>query len=128
MNKIRDLEAELQQLKNMEADKKKAKYQYLVGKCIHKAQTSYEKITAIARVDTDGELGDVVVYDCIHVYFDDRENVSNDDASIQLASYSREYVRWIEQYIISQDVFYKAMDNCFAHIKKRSIINALKSK
>ena len=43
MNRIQKLEAEIQKLKKQEADKKKAKYQYLVGKCIHMAHTSYEK-------------------------------------------------------------------------------------
>ena len=114
MNRIQKLEAEIQKLKKQEADKKKAKYQYLVGKCIHLAHTSYEKITAIVRVNTD-EIGDEVVFDCIHVYFDNR------DSSIQLASYASEYVERIEKNIISQEAFDKAMDDCFAHIKKMSI-------
>ena len=38
------------------------------------AHTSYEKITAIVGVNSD-EIGDEVVYDCIHVYFDNREDV-----------------------------------------------------
>ena len=117
MNRIQKLEAEIQKLKKQEADKKKAKYQYLVGKCIHMAHTSYEKITAIVRVNTD-EIGDEVVYDCIHIYFDNREDVSNSDSSIQLASYASEYVKRIEKNIISQEVFDKAMDECFAHIKR----------
>lgn len=120
MNRIQKLEAEIQKLKKQEADKKKAKYQYLVGKCIHMAHTSYEKITAIVRVNTD-EIGDEVVFDCIHVYFDNREGVSNSDSSIQLASYAGEYVKRIEKNIISQEVFDKAMDDCFAHIKRMSI-------
>lgn len=103
MNRIQKLEAEIQKLKKQEADKKKAKYQYLVGKCIHLAHTSYEKITAIVRVNTD-EIGDEVVFDCIHVYFDNREDVSNSDSSIQLASYAGEYVERIEKNIISQEV------------------------
>ena len=73
------------------------------------------KITAIVRVNTD-EIGD----DCIHVYFDNREDVSNSDSSIQLASYAGEYVERIEKNIISQEVFDKAMDDCFAHIKRMS--------
>ena len=108
MNRIQKLEAEIQKLKKQEADKKKAKYQYLVGKCIHMAHTSYEKITAIVRVNTD-EIGDEVV------------DVSNSDSSIQLASYASEYVKRIEKNIISQEVFDKAMDECFAHIKRMSI-------
>ncbi len=47
------------------------------------AHTSYEKITSIARVNTD-EIGDEVVYDCIHVYFDNREDVSNSDSIFNL--------------------------------------------
>ena len=84
------------------------------------AHTSYEKITSIARVNTD-EIGDEVVYDCIHVYFDNREDVSNRDSSIQLASYACECVQRIEKNIISQEVFDKAVDDCFAHIKRMSI-------
>ena len=120
MNRIQKLEAEIQKLKKQESDKKKAKYQYLVGKFIHMAHTSYEKITAIVRVNSD-EIGDEVVYDCIHVYFDNREDVNNSDSSIQLASYASEYVERIEKNIISQEAFDKAMDDCFAHIKKMSI-------
>lgn len=45
MNKIQELEAEIQRIKEEEADKKKAKYQYLVGQCLHRAHTSYEKST-----------------------------------------------------------------------------------
>ena len=67
------------------------------------------------------EIGDEVVYDCIHVYFDNREDVNNSDSSIQLASYASEYVERIEKNIISQEAFDKAMDDCFAHIKKMSI-------
>ena len=62
-----------------------------------------------------------MVYDCIHVYFDNREDVSNSDSSIQLASYDGEYVERIEKNIISQEVFDKAMDDCIAHIKRMSI-------
>lgn len=120
MNRTQKLEAEIRKLNKQEADKKKAKYQYLVGKCIHMAHTSYEKITAIVRVNTN-EIGDEVVYDCIQVYFDNREDVSNSDSSIQLASYNGEYVERIEKNIISQEVFDKAMDDCIAHIKRMSI-------
>ena len=53
MDRIQKLEAEIQRIKEEEADKKKANYQYLVGQCLHRAHTSYEKITAIDRVSTD---------------------------------------------------------------------------
>lgn len=53
MDRIQKLEAEIQRIKEEEANKKKAKYQYLVGQCLHRAHTSYEKITAIDRVSTD---------------------------------------------------------------------------
>ena len=74
MNRIQELEAEIQRIKKEEADKKKAMYQHFVGKYVHRAHTSYEKIIGIDRINTD-EFGDEVVFDSIHVYYDNRGDI-----------------------------------------------------
>lgn len=120
MDKIKDLEAEIQRIKKEEAEKKKAKYQYLVGKCVHRAHTSYDKIISIDRIDTD-EYGDEVVFDCINVYFDNRGDEYNNEASINLQSWGQGYAEELDKQIISCDTFDKALNDCVDLIKRKSI-------
>lgn len=112
MDRIQKLEAKIQRIKEEEADKKKAKFQYLVGQCLHRAHTSYEKITAIDRVNTD-RYGDEITFDCIHVHFD------NSGASIQLDGYGSDYVDDIDKHIISLDDFNRAFDACVDLITRK---------
>lgn len=118
MDKIQRLEAEIQRLKKEEADKKKAEFQYLVGQCIHLAHTSYEKITAIDRVNTD-KLGDEIIFDCIHVHFDNRGDEYNNSARIQLDGYGSGYADDIDKRIISLDDFNRAFDACVDLITRK---------
>lgn len=105
MDRIKELEAEIQRIKEAEAEKRKAKYQYLVGKCLHRAHRLYEKIIAIDRVNTDC---------CGDEY--------NSDAGIQLDKYGLAYAENIEKYIISSDDFNKAFDACIDLIQENILI------
>lgn len=118
MDRIQKLEAKIQRIKEEEADKKKAKFQYLVGQCLHRAHTSYEKITAIDRVNTD-RYGDEITFDCIHVHFDNRGDEYNSGASIQLDGYGSDYVDDIDKHIISLDDFNRAFDACVDLITRK---------
>lgn len=120
MDRIKELEAEIQRIKEAESEKRKAKYQYLVGKCLHRAHRFYEKIIAIDRVNTDC-YGDEIIYDCVRVNFDNRGDEYNSDAGIQLDKYGLAYAENIEKYIISSDDFNKAFDACIDLITRKYI-------
>lgn len=125
MNKIQELKAEIARIEKEESDKKKSEYQYLIGKCVHRAHTSYEKITSIDRVHTD-EYGDEVVYDCIYVYFDNRGDGYNSDASINLQGWGHGYAEDLKEQIISIDDFNSALDTCVDLIKRKAKESNLK--
>ena len=118
MNRIQELEAEIQRIKKEEADSKKAKYQHFVGKYVHRAHTSYEKIVGIDRIDTD-EFGDEVVFDSIHVYYDNRGDEYNNDASVNLRGWGQAYAEELEKQLISHETFSKALNDCIDLIKRR---------
>ena len=108
MNRIQELEAEIQRIKKEEADSKKAKYQHFVGKYVHRAHTSYEKI-----------VGDEVVFDSIHVYYDNRGDEYNNDASVNLQGWGQAYAEELEKQLISHETFSKALNDCIDLIKRR---------
>lgn len=118
MNRIQELEAEIQRIKKEEAEKKKAKYQHFVGKYVHRAHTSYEKIISIDRVDTD-EYGDEIVFDSILVYFDNRGDKYNNDAGINLQGWGQAYAEELEKQLITPEDFSKALNDCIDLIKRR---------
>lgn len=118
MNRIQELEAEIQRIKKEEAEGKKAKYQHFVGKYVHRAHTSYEKIVGIDRIDTD-EFGDEVVFDSIYVYFDNRGDEYNNDASINLQGWGQAYAEELEKQLISPETFNKALSDCIDLIRRR---------
>ena len=118
MNRIQELEAEIQRIKKEEADKKKAMYQHFVGKYVHRAHTSYEKIIGIDRINTD-EFGDEVVFDSIHVYYDNRGDEYNNDASINLQGWGQAYAEELEKQLISHEAFNKSLNDCIDLIKRR---------
>lgn len=118
MNKIQELEAEIQRIKKEEAEGKKAKYQHFVGKYVHRAHTSYEKIVGIDRIDTD-EFGDEVVFDSIYVYFDNRGDEYNNNASINLQGWGQAYAEELEKQLISPETFNKALSDCIDLIRRR---------
>jgi hypothetical protein len=118
MNRIQELEAEIQRIKKEEADSKKAKYQHFVGKYVHRAHASYEKIVGIDRIDTD-EFGDEVVFDSIHVYYDNRGDEYNNDASINLQGWGQDYAEKLEKQLIPPETFNKALNDCIDLIRRR---------
>lgn len=118
MSRIQKLEAEIQRIKKEEAEKKKAMYQHFVGKYVHRAHTSYEKIISIDRVDTN-EYGDEIVFDSILVCFDNRGDEYNNDASINLQGWGQAYAEELEKQLISPAVFSKALNDCIDLIQRR---------
>lgn len=118
MSRIQELETEIQRIKKEEADKKKALYQHFVGKYVRRAHTSYEKIIGIDRIDTD-EFGDEVVFDSIHVYYDNRGDEYNNDASINLQDWGQAYAEELEKQLISPETFNKALNDCIDLIRRR---------
>ena len=122
MSKIKELQAEIDRLKQEEIDSLKNKYQHLVGMCFSESRTCYEKITSIERATTD-DFGTEVTFDCICIYFDNRSNGCNSEASIALDSYDTAYVKTIEKNIISDQKFNEIFDTCVGFMKKRIQIN-----
>lgn len=121
MSKIQELKDEIERLEKENKESLKSKYQYLVGKCIHRAHTSYEKVTNICSVDIS-KRGDDITYDCIRIYFDNRGDDYNSDASISLDVYGTIESEDIEIYLISQEKFNEAFSACIELFKNR--INA----
>lgn len=118
--KIKKLEQQIADIRKANDEEVKAKYSYLVGKYLHRAHTSYEKITAIDRVSIE-DFGDEITFDCVYVYFDDRKNIVNQDASISLGSYGQIESTDIERYLISKEVFDTAFNKCFEFIKNKTM-------
>lgn len=118
MDKLKELEAEIQRIKKEVADKKKAEYQYLVGKYVHRSHTSYEKIMSIDRVMTD-EDGDEVIFTSVKVYFDNRGDEYNSDANIELQNWGQAYADDLNRQMISVEDFNKSFDACVDLIRRK---------
>lgn len=119
MSKIQELRAEIKRLEEENAESLRSKYQHLVGKCFHRAYTSYEKVTNICSVSTD-DVGEEVTYDCICVHFDKRGDDYNSSASISLDSYGSIEEGDIERYIICNEEFNESFEACVELIKKKT--------
>ena len=120
MNRIQELEAEIQRIKKEEAESRKAKYQHFIGKYIHTAHTSYEKIIGIDRIDID-EYGDIIVYDSIHIHYDNRGDEYNNDASINLQGWGQSDAGELEKQLISPETFNKVLNDFIDLIKRRLV-------
>ena len=118
MSKIQELKAEIKRLEEENAESLKSKYQHLVGKCLSRAYTSYEKVTNIHSVNTD-DAGEEITYDCISIHFDKRGDEYNNSASISLDGYDSIYEKDVERYSISQESFEEAFNGCIDVIKKK---------
>lgn len=117
MNRIQELEAEIQCIKKEESDKKIAQYQYLVGKCLRISRTSYIKIQYLYDIRTDSN-GESLCFDCLHISFDNEGYVSH--ACISLDSYSDINVKHINDWtIINIADFNNILDACIDYIKRR---------
>lgn len=121
MGKIEELKAEIERIEKEEEQKRLDKYQYLVGKCIHKAYTSFHKVTNVCSVNEyKGE--EEITYDCISVHFDDRGDDYNNNASISLNEYRQIKKEDIQQYLITEERFQKAFCSCYDLIKRKANI------
>lgn len=119
MGRIEVLEAELQKLKEEEKKKSIEKYQYLIGKCLRKAHTSYEKITEITSVYFTG-CDYRICYNCINVHFDNRGDEYNQNSEISLESYGKLDESDLQScIIIPQEEFDKAFEDCVALMRRR---------
>lgn len=119
MNKIQELKAEIRRLEEEESESLKVKYQYLVGKCLHRAHTSYEKVTGISYVSKDS-IGEDVTFECISVYFDNRGDDYNVNPYISVLQEGTIKLCDIERSIISQETFNEAFESCVELIKKKT--------
>ena len=119
MNKIEKLKDEIRQLEEKKTKGLKSKYTYLIGTCIHSAHTSYRKITSIDYVEEYGAFYDIG-YSCINVYFDNRGDDYNIDASISINTYSNINSENIERYIISNDKFNIAFESCIDFLRRKT--------
>ncbi len=116
---IKQLQTQISELNKIKEAELKEKYQYLVGKCFHRAHTSYEKITEVNFIteNTGGNFD--VHYYCIKVYFDNRGEDYNSNASIELSGYGEIESDDIEIYEISKDVFEQNFTACYELIKSK---------
>lgn len=119
-DRIKELEEQLAKAREEEDNKALEKYQYLIGKCLHKAATSYQKITGInwvnLRVNNSGDV-DEICYDCIDIYCNIKGALPN--ARIDTDESYEIYSNNIDDYIISEEVFNKALNECIEVIKNK---------
>ena len=118
MDEIQELQARIKQLKEEKNNALLEKYQYLVGKCLHRAYTSFEKITAINSVDAGSEeYPDEISFDCIDIYYDGRRDENNTQSHITFGSYRCDMrIDEIESHFIDEETFVKAFNDCVACI------------
>jgi hypothetical protein len=120
--KIEELRSEIKRLEKEREVSQVEKYQYLVGTCLHRAYTSWEKITEINRVEYDEHSGDEINFDSISMYFDpthDREDTHNRDPHISFGSYSDIYANDIERYLISNEKFEEVFEECVKYMRTK---------
>ncbi len=55
----------------------------------------------------------------IHVYYDNRGDEYNNDASINLQGWGQAYAEELEKQLISHEAFNKALNDCIDLIKRR---------
>ena len=67
MNRIKELQEQIKQIREEEKAQAKDKYKHLIGMCLRSAFTSFHLVTAI-----DGADGESVTYDCVSIYMDER--------------------------------------------------------
>lgn len=62
---------------------------------------------------------DEVVFDSIHVYYDNRGDEYNNDASINLQGWGQDYAEKLEKQLIPPETFNKALNDCIDLIRRR---------
>jgi len=103
-DKITELQNEIKRLSEEQKQSQIDKYSYLIGKCLHRAVISWEKITAIHRVDYDEYGGDEITFDCISIYYDEHGEY-NRKCGISIDNYGNIYVKDIEEKEITSEKF-----------------------
>jgi len=104
-DKITELQNEIKRLSEEQEQSQIDKYNYLIGKCLHRATTSWEKITAIHRVDYDEYDGDEITFDCISIYYDERGSEYNCNCGISLDAYGSICAKYFEKQEITPEKF-----------------------
>ena len=119
MNKIQELKEEIRRIEEEEIEELRRKYQFLVGTYIRTAFTSYDKITSIEDVTSD-PYDDIISFNSIYVYFDERKGAHSIYACIECAASGSIEASEITRSMITKDEFDKAFNDCFDLMKKRS--------
>jgi len=118
-NKIQELRQQIKQLEEQQSQSQIERYSHLIGKCLHRAATSWELITAIDRVEYDEHDGDEITFDCISIYFDDRGDDYNNDCSLSLSSYGQFYIEDLERYEIPKEKFIEIYEKTVGFTRKQ---------
>ena len=109
MNKIKELQEQIKQIREEEKAQAKEKYKHLIGTCLRSAFTSFHLVTAI-----DGADGEIVTYDCVSIYMDERFHDS--ETHISNKSWGSIEVKDLERCKISKIAFDKAMEEALRRI------------
>ncbi len=116
---IQELREKIKQLEKDQEQSQIDKYAYLVGKCFHRATTSWEKVTAINRVDPNEFQGDEINFDCISIYYDECEGKYSNDCIISSNSWGDIYDYDIERQEISPEKFSDIFENAVKFIRSK---------
>lgn len=112
VNDIQSLKARIKHLESENKDQLISQYKYLIGQCLHRAHTSYEKVTNICRVEVDAHETEIT-FDCICVY------VSECDASLSIDSYGHILPEDIDGCLISEEEFMSAFEKSVSIIRNQ---------
>lgn len=117
MGRIEELEAELQKLKAEEKEKDIERRKNLIGVCLHTTRENYEKIIEITDVSKN-ESEVIISYNCVKIYIDNESNKLQ-DAAIEFDSAERIIESTLKYFVISQEKFNKAFEDCVAMMRRR---------
>ena len=109
MNRIKELQEQIKQIREEEKAQAKEKYKHLIGTCLRSAFTSFHLVTAI-----DGADGESVTYDCVSIYMDER--FPDSETHISNKSWGSIEVEDLERCKISKIAFDKAMEEALRRI------------
>lgn len=118
LDKIKQLEEQIEEIKKGYTKKCQDKYNYLIGKCLYIGDSLYEKIINIDKVDVVDGREDEISYDCITIEYNNIcENY--DRAIINLDSWNCGIpVSTVESFIISEDEFNNIFEECVKTMRK----------
>jgi len=119
--KIQELKNQIKLIEEEGKQSQIDKYSYLVGTCISRATTSWEKITEICRVEYDEYDGDEIHFDCIGIYYDDRIGGSEQNTHATLNCWGSIYAKQIEKATITNEKFLEIFNKTVDLIKSKII-------